>query len=139
MREFLLGGGYATGIFAFDDIFKLLGEGNFFLLDKLAVLDDINGNTGVNVAENIKINVVIRVDFYDVLFAKLTGHYIFDDGNGAIQLIKLEEIVNLHTFSRLNMVDHYTVFDGIYVHTSTSRSLRMSAILMYFPLRTCLK
>ena len=37
MREFLLGGGYATGIFAFDDIFKLFGEGNFFLLDKLVV------------------------------------------------------------------------------------------------------
>lgn len=71
MREFLLGGGYATGIFAFDDIFKLLGEGNFFLLDKLAVLDDINGNAGINVAENVKVNVVIGVDFNDVLLPSL--------------------------------------------------------------------
>ena len=139
MRKLLLGGGYAAGIFALKNIFELCGERYLFLVNELAVLDDINGNAGVNIAENIEVNIIVGVDLNDILFAELAGHYIFDDGDGAVQLVKLKEIVNLHTLSGLDMVDNYAVFDGIYVHAFTSRSLRMRAILMYFPLRTCLK
>ena len=139
MGKLLLNRGYATGIFAFNNIFELSGKLDFFLLDEDAVLDDVDCNAGINVAEDIEIDVKVGVNFDDILFAKLAAHNVFDDCNRAVQLVKLKEIIDLHTLAGLDMVDNDTVFYRIYVHTSTSKSLRMRAIRIYFPLSACLK
>lgn len=73
VRKFLFGGGYATGIFAFENVFKLNGQTDFFLFNKLSVPDYINRGIGVNIAENIKVNIKIGINLDYILFAKLAA------------------------------------------------------------------
>ena len=74
MGQFLLNGGDAAGIAAFDDIFDLSGQDQFLFFYNFAVFDDIDGNVVVNVGQNVQIQHV-DVAFYleNVLFPHLVA------------------------------------------------------------------
>ena len=50
MREFLLDGGDASWVFAFDDIGQLLRKPDHFLFYNFFVFDDVDGDVAVNVS-----------------------------------------------------------------------------------------
>ena len=63
----------------------------------------------------------------------------FENCNGAIELVQIEHIVNLHGLAAGDMVNYYSVFNRVNPHYSTSKSFRMSAIRIYLPYFACLK
>ena len=116
MRKLLLGSGDATGIMATDNVNKLLGENRIFLLDQLAVADNIHCNTRGNVSEDVCIDIDRLCDLDYILLAHFSARGVLDDRNVAIKLIKTEKVIDLHTLTGGNVVDYYTVFNRIYLH-----------------------
>jgi hypothetical protein len=107
--------------------------------DPDAVLDHIDGDVGVDIAQGVQVHVEVGVDLDDVLLAHFAAGGVFDDGNRAVQLVQLQEIVDSHALTGLDMVDHNAVFNGINVHAATSRSFRIRAMRINLPLSACLK
>ena len=110
MGQILLRCCYAAGILALYNILYLFGKGNLFLFAKNTVFDYIDGDIRIDIAENIKVNLHIRIDFDDILRAHFLAVDIFYDCNSAVKLIKLKVIINLHAVARFDMVDNNTVF-----------------------------
>ena len=116
MVKFLFRGGDATGILAFQNVGQGLGQVHRLFLHQDAFLDDVDGDAGVHVAQNVQIHRKICVDLDDVLFAHLEAARILDDGNGAIQLAQAQKLVDLHAVPCGNMVDDKAVANRIDVH-----------------------
>ena len=116
MGQLLLGGGDATGVLAEENIRQLGGQHGAALLDQLAVSDDVDGDIGIDIAEDVHIQLDVGVDLDDVLLAHLAAVAVLDDGNRAIQLVQMEQVVDLHAATGGDVVNDYTVFDGIDVH-----------------------
>ena len=107
MLDTLLNGGDAAGIGALDDIFDFPGERNSLFLDKIAALDNIDGDIGVDEGNDIQIDRVrICLDLEDIFLAHSIAAGVFDDGNSAVQLVEFQIMVDQHALACLDMVEH---------------------------------
>lgn len=89
MGEFLFDGSDAAGVFAFDYVVDFPGEHQFFLIDNLPVLDDVDGDIVIDKSQNIQIQRVdVTLYFQDVLLAHFVASGVLDDGYRAVQLIQ---------------------------------------------------
>jgi len=106
----------------------------FCLFHKLTVADDVDGGIGIDQADDVKVDIqILGVDLDDILCAHFTRMCIGDQCNGTIQIVQLQEIVDLHALAGFDVVDDDAVLNGINIHYSISKSLRISAIRMYLP------
>jgi len=96
MDDLTFAGCDAPGIFALDDANHLLGQLHMTLLGNLAVVDDVDGDAGVQVAQNVQVNVHMGADLDDILLAHLGAVSILDQGHSAVQLVQIQHIVDVH-------------------------------------------
>ena len=94
--QFLLGGGDAAGILAADDAADTLGKGQVFPLCQLAVLNDVDGDAGIDIGQNVEVQVDDLGHLDDVLAAHLFAFRILNHGNGAVQIVQLQDLIDLH-------------------------------------------
>ena len=133
MLKILLGAAYAAGITAVNDVGELVGQLYVLFLGDNTVFDNIDGNMGAYIADNIKIYIEAAVYLDNVLTPHdLTGS-VLNKCNGAVKTVQLKELIELHCLARSNMVDNDTVYNAVYLHTSTSRSFIISAMRMKRP------
>ena len=111
MGKILLGGRYTAGIFAMKNILYLHWQSELFLFATNAVLDDVDRRFGINISECVKVNLHFGIDFNDILQAHFLAVNILDYRNGAVKLVKLKLIINLHALARRNVVDNNSVFN----------------------------
>ena len=67
----LLRRGNTTGVLTLDYIDQLFGRRNMALPCYFAVFDDVNGGIGAYVANNLKVDINLTVNLYNVLFSHL--------------------------------------------------------------------
>ena len=116
MGEFLLDGGNASGVVAFDDIFNLLRQCQFFFLHDFSVFNYIDSDIVVNECKHIQVkHVDIAFYFQNVLFFHFIASGIFDDSHGAVQFIQLQMFINVQAAPCLNMIQHEAFFDFSHV------------------------
>ena len=116
LRQLLLNGGDAAGILAADDVGDALGQLELALFDALAVLDDVDGDAGVDIADDIPVKVEHLVDLDDVLAAELAARNVFEQRDGAVELVKAEDVVELHRLAGGDVVDNDTVGNSVDDH-----------------------
>ena len=90
MIQTLLNGSDAAGIFAFDDVRDLFWQSEDFFLHDLFILDDVDGDVVIDKTKDIQLQITngtFHLD--DVLGSHFVAAGIFDDGNGAVQLVQL--------------------------------------------------
>ena len=114
--QLLLGGGDAARIPAPDDVGQPFGQAQLPFGDDGVVFDDIDGDAGVDVAEDVKVEVDEAVDFHDVFSAHFRAFDVFEDGNAAFELFKVEVIVNAHAVSGLDMLGHVAILYAVDLH-----------------------
>ena len=103
-------------IFAFDHVPYLPGESERFFGDDLAVLDDVYGDIVVNEPEDIQVHKIYgTLDLHDVFLSHFTAFCVFDDGNTAVQFVKVEIPIDLHALACLDMVQHKAFGDTSYI------------------------
>ena len=73
LRKLLLHGGNAARVFAADDVCNALGKLQLPLFNLLAVFDEIHGDAGVDVADDVPVEIENPVDFDDVLAPELAA------------------------------------------------------------------
>ena len=140
MVDFLFHCGDTAGIFAENDVCDLFGQFRMEFLHLFAVLNDADCHVGVHVAQYAQIHVQHAVDLDDVFLAHFLAVYIAQDGNGAVQFIQMQEMIQFHAFASFDMVNDNAVLDFVDMHyTSTPSNFRISAIRIYLPLCACLK
>ena len=116
MIQSLLDGGDAAGIFAVDDVFDLLWKRKLLFGDDLAVFDDVYGDVVVDDGKHVEIKGIdVAFHLQDILFSHLIASGVLDDGDGAVQLIKLKMMIDGHAFSRLDMIEHEALFNSSYI------------------------
>ena len=114
--ELAFRGRYAARILAMEDIYELFGKLKMLFFNADAVSYYVNGNVGVDIAQHVEIDFDGRIDFNYILPAHIVAAHILDDGHGAIQLIKVQIVVDIHAFSGLNVVEHNAVLDAVNIH-----------------------
>ena len=103
----LLDGSNAARILAFDHVHNLLRQLQLFLCNDLFVLDDIYGNIMIDKTKDIQIQIFNRAFYFDDIFnAHFITFGIFDNRNGAVQLIKLQVMIDGHGFARFDVVEY---------------------------------
>lgn len=114
--ELLLDGGNASGVVAFDDIFNLLRQCQFFFLHDFSVFNHIDSDIVVNERKHIQVkHVDIAFYFQNVLFFHFIASGIFDDSHGAVQFIQLQMFINVQAAPCFNMIQHEAFFDFSHV------------------------
>ena len=90
MIDLLLDGSDAARIFAVNDIDELARKRQLFLFHDDSVLNDIDGDIVIDIADDIQFEVIDwAFDLNDVLAAHLAASGIFDDRHAAVHLIEL--------------------------------------------------
>lgn len=135
LRQFLLDGGDAARVFAADDVPDPLRQLQLALFHALAVLDDVDGDAGVDVADHVPVEVQDAVDLDDILAAELAADDVFEQRHGAVELVEAEDVVQVHRLAGGDMVNDNTVGNRINNHVvalpySIPSSLRISAMRM---------
>ena len=116
LRQLLLNGGDAAGILAADDVGDALGQLELALFGALAVLDDVDGDAGVDKADDIPVKVEHLVDLDDVLAAEFAARNVLEQRDGAVELVKAEDVVELHRLAGGDVVDNDTVGNSVDDH-----------------------
>ena len=116
LRQLLLNGGDAAGILAADDVGDALGQLELALFDALAVLDDVDGDAGVDIADDIPVKVEHLVDLDDVLAAEFAARNVLEQRDGAVELVKAEDVVKLHRLAGGDVVDNDTIGNSVDDH-----------------------
>lgn len=139
--QLLLGRSYTARIFALYNVRQRFGHGDAFLFGKHSVFDDIDRCIGVNKAYDIEVDGDIGVYLNYVFSSHFFTCNILDYRNRNIERIETEKLIKTHSAARRDMVDNDAVGYGVNVHIvpASFNSFKMSAIRIYFPLRTCLK
>lgn len=107
MRQLLLDGGDAAGIFAVDDVCDFLWHFHPFFLYDMAVLDDIDRDVVIDVSQDIQIyQVKAAVDLDYIFFAHLAALGILNDCSLALKLFQSQFIIDIHTFACLDMIQY---------------------------------
>ena len=84
--------------------------------DHLAVLYDIDRDPRIDISEDGKIEIKLRVDLDYILFAHLQAVYVLYYRHGAVKLAEFENTVYFHALSRADMVEDDSVLYRINVH-----------------------
>ena len=116
LRQLLLNGGDAAGVLAADDVGDALGQLELALFGALAVLDDVDGDAGVDIADDIPVKVEHLVDLDDVLAAEFAARNVLEQRDGAVELVKAEDVVELHRLAGGDVVDNDTVGNSVDDH-----------------------
>ena len=116
LRQLLLNGGDAAGILAADDVGDALGQLELALFDALAVLDDVDGDAGIDIADDVPVKVEHLIDLDDVLAAELAARNVFEQRDRAVELVKAEDVVELHRLAGGDVVDNDTVGNSVDDH-----------------------
>lgn len=114
--NFLLYGSDAARVLAVNDIcqfFRKLGV-EFFRTS--AVFYDIDRYVGVDISQCIQIQIQFCIDFDDVFFAHFLAGCIFDQGNGGVQMIQIQEMIQIHPSACCDVVDYHAVMDCANFH-----------------------
>ena len=82
-----------------------------------AVVDDVDGDAGIQVAQHIQIDVHVGADLDNILLAHLGAVGIFDQGHGAVQLAQIQNIVDVHAVAGGDVVQDDAVFNVSDFHT----------------------
>ena len=98
----------------------------------------------IDKTENIQIQCFNRTLYFDNIFlAHFITFCIFNNGNGTIQLVQLQIMINLKTHSCLNMIQYKALVNSTNIQhlysTSIPSNVRISAIRTYTPFCTCVK
>ena len=94
-----------------DDICDFFRHLDIFFLYDFSILDDVDRDTVIDVAEHINIyQIKAAVDLDDVLASHLAAARIFDNSHLAVQLVQPQFKVNIHTASCLDVVQNKTFF-----------------------------
>jgi hypothetical protein len=105
MGKLLLNGCDAPGVLALNHIGDLFRQFQSLFLHDLVILNNIDRDVVVNVAQNLQVDAVKRAfDLYDVLAAHFAASGVFYDGYLAFQLVQAKVVVNVQAFSRLDVV-----------------------------------
>ena len=92
------------------------GSDSAFLVTISPVFDDVYGDIVVDDGQYVKVKSIdVAFHLQNVLFAHLVASGIFDDGNRTVQLIQLQMVVDGHTFSGFDMVEHEALFNFSYI------------------------
>ena len=84
-----------------------------FLFHNLVIFDDIDGDMVVDVAENVQIEGIDGTfHLNNIFFPHFIAAGVFDDCHGAVQTVEFQVVVDAHTHSRLNMVQHKALMDS---------------------------
>ena len=106
MVEPLLDRRDAAGVLAADHVDDPLRKGETLFLDDLVVLDDVNSDVVVDVAQDIEVQIVDRAgDLDDVLAPHLVRGGVFDDRDRAVELAELKVSVDGHRIAGLDMIE----------------------------------
>ena len=89
MGQLLLNRCDTTGVFAADDAGYLSRRLNLFTLAVFGVGNEVNRNTGVDIADYVEVKVDNLVYLDDVLFAHFNTICVCDEGNHTGKLIEL--------------------------------------------------
>ena len=116
LRQLLLNGGDAAGILAADDVGDALGQLELALFGALAVLDDVDGDAGVDIADDVPVKVEHLIDLDDVLAAELAARNVLEQRDRAVELVKTEDVVELHRLAGGDVVDNDTVGNSVDDH-----------------------
>ena len=116
LRQLLLNGGDAAGILAADDVGDALGQLELALFGALAVLDDVDGDAGVDIADDVPVKVEHLIDLDDVLAAELAAGNVLEQRDRAVELVKAEDVVELHRLAGGDVVDNDTVGNSVDDH-----------------------
>lgn len=116
MLKLLLHRGDAAGIFAFYHAAHLRRQFKMPLFDPLTVSDYVHGNIGIDISEDVEVQIDLRVDFYNVLASHFTGHGVFDYRHGTVERAEIKYAVKLHALPRSYVVKHYAVLYRINIH-----------------------
>ena len=135
LRQLLLDGGDAARILAADDVRDALGELQLALFDALAVLDEVDGDTGIDVADDVPVKLQNAVDLDDVLAAELAADDVFEERDGTVELVQTEDVLEVHSLAGGDMVNDDTIGNCINNHLkilpySIPSSFRISAMRM---------
>ena len=110
MVESLLDRRDAAGVLAADHVDDPLRKGETLFLDDLVVLDDVHGDVVVDVAQDVKVQIVDRAgDLDDVLAPHLVRGGVFDDRDRAVELAELKVSVDGHRIAGLDVVENKTL------------------------------
>ena len=106
MRKLLLDRRNAARILAVNHIGNLFRQPKNTLFDNLAVADNVDRNTVVNVTEDIEVDALEHIPLHvdDVLSSHFLGVRILDNRNLGIQLVETELIVNIEALARLDVI-----------------------------------
>ncbi len=157
----LLDGCDAARVFAADHIADLFGQFQIFLLDDLLIFDNVDRDVVIDKSEYVEIHEINGTfDLDDILSSHFVALSVLDDRHAAVQFIKVQIFVDIHTLSGLDVVEHETFGDASYIqcifyHSSflslyqnpvvavnyqtgcqstwMSRSVRISAMRTYTP------
>ena len=105
MLKLLLGRRDASGVLALNDVNYLLRKLGVILFNKLLVLDNVDRHLGVDVTENSKVDIkLFGIYLYYILASHTAAGGVSDKRNSAVNLVKSQESVNLHSLFGLDMV-----------------------------------
>ena len=105
MGQLLLDGSDATRVLAFDNITDFLWEGKFLFVHDFPVFYDIDGDIVVDKCQNVQIKGInVAFHFQNVLFPLFVAPCIFNNGNRAIQFVRLQLMLEGKAFARFDMV-----------------------------------
>ena len=116
-----------SGAPSVDVVMELIGAYDLERVFRAVGRGDRHGGVRLTVALDV------GVDLDDILAAVLGGNNVLQESHGAVQIAQTQNVVELHALAGGDVVDNNTVLYRIYVHTVTSKSFKISAILIYFP------
>ena len=116
MIKLLLDGSDASWVLAFDYVPDLFGKRKRFFGDDLSVLNDVYSDIVINEAKDIQVHEINGAfNFHDIFLPHFATLCIFDNGNTAVQFVKVKVLVDLHAPACLDMVQHKAFGDASYV------------------------
>ena len=107
--EPLLNGSNATRVFAFDNVCDLFWKFQNPFFNNFFIFDNVDCDVVIDKTKDIQIEVFNRAFYFDdILNAHFITFGIFDNRNGAVQLIKLQVMIDGHGFARFDVVEYET-------------------------------
>ena len=116
LRQLALGRGDAARILAPQHAADALGQLERALFLQLAAADDVDRDARIDIADQVPVELHLAVDLDDVLAAELAAGDVFEDGNGAGELVQAEDLVEFHGLAGRDVVDDDPVLNRINKH-----------------------
>ena len=130
---------YAPRIFAEKNIRQSLRSRDLLFFHDLAVFYDIHGHGRIDIADNVKIDLYIRVDLDYIFFPFFDARNVSYHRNGTFKFVKMQKRIQFHSVSSADVIDDKSGLHAVNIHTFTPNSFIIRAILIYLPLCACLK